>query len=616
MGLKAGLAATALLLAIPFVLAPTDRSGVDLTITFLSLSVFGVAGLVASIKRPDSWIGPLMVGYALVSYAAALGSSSNFTLFVMGAWASALPIAVIAHLVLTYPSGRLRNVAERFVIVALYATCLLEGIVDSGYEGLYRISLVRGVLIVVVWTLFAMFVRRVWNSGDRPAIPLLPVLGSAALLVGLIVSFDVLDFVRLHNAAEADFYRAVTIARLSLTLLVLGLMVHRFVRASRPTRRSMAPTWISAAVLVLITVLSWRAIGHASEVEVGDIVKVSGSAAALIPAAYLWGLLRLSLVRGTVGKLVIELGASPVGGGLREALARALRDRSLELAFWLPDSHTYVDSEGRFVELPGHGSKRAVTLLEREGEPLAALIHDPALSNEREVVEAAAAAAGLALQNERLHAEVRVQLDEVRASRARIVDAADESRRRVERDLHDGAQQRLVTLSLALRAARDQLGEASPAVAATLAEAAAELKLAITELRELARGIHPAILTEEGLGPALRSLAERAPLPVEVVAAPADRLPAAVEASAYFVVAEALANAGKYSGASKVTIEVDQRDGTLFVTVADDGIGEADPSNGSGLRGLADRVTALDGRFQVESPPHGGTRLVAALPCE
>jgi len=203
----------------------------------------------------------------------------------------------------------------------------------------------------------------------------------------------------------------------------------------------------------------------------------------------------------------------------------------------------------------------------------------------------------------------------VRASRARVVAAADAERRRIERDLHDGSQQRLVTLALALGMARARLGTAAdPELAQNLREASEELRLALGELRELARGIHPAILTEAGLGPALVSLAERSPLPVTIAAVPGERFGAPVEAAAYFVVAEALTNAAKYAQASSVTVSARRVDDHLEVEIVDDGRGRADPSRGSGLQGLADRVGALDGRLEVLSPPDGGTRVLGIIP--
>jgi signal transduction histidine kinase len=244
------------------------------------------------------------------------------------------------------------------------------------------------------------------------------------------------------------------------------------------------------------------------------------------------------------------------------------------------------------------------------------LVHDAALDDEPELVQAVAATARLTIENQRLQAEVRAQLEEVRASRARIVEFGDAERRRVERNLHDGAQQRLVNLSLALGIARSQIPTTTDGdLAAALDEAAEELRLALAELRELARGIYPVILSEAGLGPALASLAERSPIPATVAAAPSDRLPARVEETAYYVASEALANAAKHARATAVTISARHCDGGLEVEVGDDGVGGANP-NGSGLRGLADRVAALDGHLRVDSPTGRGTRITAELPCE
>jgi signal transduction histidine kinase len=232
------------------------------------------------------------------------------------------------------------------------------------------------------------------------------------------------------------------------------------------------------------------------------------------------------------------------------------------------------------------------------------------------VVDAAGAAARLALENERLQAELRAQLEAVRASRARLVGTADAERRRLERDLHDGAQQRLITLSLALALARDQaVDSGDPQLSATLAEAVSEASLVLSELRELAHGLHPAILTEAGLGPALESLAERSSLPTTVICVPGERLPSPVEATAYFVASEALANAAKHSHASLIRLAASRTNGALVLEIADDGAGGADPAAGSGLRGLSDRVAAVGGSFQVTSTAGEGTRVTAEIPC-
>jgi signal transduction histidine kinase len=211
--------------------------------------------------------------------------------------------------------------------------------------------------------------------------------------------------------------------------------------------------------------------------------------------------------------------------------------------------------------------------------------------------------------------ERKRQQDELEASRARIVAAGDEARRKLERNLHDGAQQRLVSLSLSLRLAQTKL-QKDPSAAESLLEASREeLAQALEELRELARGIHPAVLTDRGLDAALESLAARAPLPVEIQGSGA-ALPPPVEAAAYYVVSEALANVTKYAEASSVTVKVDRVNGFALVEVADDGIGGADPGRGSGLRGLADRVASLSGKLAIDSPPGAGTRVRAEIPLE
>jgi signal transduction histidine kinase len=214
-----------------------------------------------------------------------------------------------------------------------------------------------------------------------------------------------------------------------------------------------------------------------------------------------------------------------------------------------------------------------------------------------------------------LDAELRESLEELRASRARIVAAGDAARRRLERDLHDGAQSRLVALKLLLAAARNRARSGEGDVSGLLDDAIRELDTSIAELRELARGIHPALLSDRGLEPALQALASRAPVPVDVQAPDGDRLPGAVESAAYFVVSEALANIAKYAHATQATVTVRHAGPRVTVDVADDGIGGADAARGSGLRGLADRVAALDGTLSLDSPPGRGTRLHAEIPC-
>ena len=282
----------------------------------------------------------------------------------------------------------------------------------------------------------------------------------------------------------------------------------------------------------------------------------------------------------------------------------------------MPEQERYVDAGGRpCAELEtGAGAGRMVTEIEHGGRRVAAIVHDRALGDEQETVRAAGAAAALLLENRRMEAELKARLVELRASRARLVEAGDTERRRLERNLHDGAQSRLTALALSLRLARGRVEDGSE-LAGILDASISELRLSLEELRELASGIHPPVLSEHGLQAALRGLAARTSVPVELVGSATGHLPAAVETAAYFVVSEALVNVTKYSQAAHATVRVERVNGRLLVEVSDDGVGGASPTGGTGLRGLSDRVSALSGTLELSSPPGEGTRVRAQLPC-
>jgi signal transduction histidine kinase len=514
-------------------------------------------------RRPENRIGPLMICLGFAWFASELEYSDYAPLFTVGLLLTALHIAFFAHVLLAFPTGRLESPLARGIVVAAYidttvvvwASVLFD---DTGYPE--NLALVEP------------------NSRVAEG------LGSFAPGVGVV-----------------------------LTLMSLVLLARRWQRATPAWRRVVAPVlfagWGAAAVggVALLA----EAIGEVPHsIDLAFLI-----AYAIVPFAFKLGLLRSRLARGAVADLVLELGETRAPGRLREALARALHDPSLAVAYWLPEQERYVDLSGRPVELPAEGSPRAATIVEREGRRVAALVHDPTLREEPELVSAVCAAAGLALENERLQAELRARLDELRASRARIVEATDAERRRIERNLHDATQQRLVSVSMALGLAESKLASDPDAAGRILEEARVGLADALQELRELSQGIHPGLLTERGLAPALKELAFRAPVPVEVAVSVDGRLPEPVEAAAYFVVAEALANVAKYASASAVSVRVDRRNGRAVVEVADDGVGGADPTRGSGLRGLADRVEALGGDLAVESPQGLGTVLRAEIPC-
>ena len=398
---------------------------------------------------------------------------------------------------------------------------------------------------------------------------------------------------------------------------LLVVVVNRWQRASGPSRRSLAPIAVAGAIAAAIFLTN--SVSSLLELpnEPGSLVfAVDAVGRALIPFGFLLGLLRLRMARIRVADLVIELGDLPPPDRLRGALATALGDPRLQVGYWSATDARFTTAGGTPMELPGNADEgEAMTIVERDGAPVAVIVHDRALEEDPGLVASVGAALRLALENERLAERVSSQLAEVRASRARIVEAGDTERRRVERDLHDGAQQRIVALTLALRIAQNSLGpDAEPAARDHLDRALEEARAALAELRELARGIHPQILTSAGLAAAVGALAQRSSINVAVRIVPEYRYEPAIESAAYFVISEALANAAKYAAASNVTIAADWSDGELTVEIADDGVGGAAASRGSGLRGLADRLDALDGRLEIRSPVGGGTRVLARIP--
>lgn len=293
-------------------------------------------------------------------------------------------------------------------------------------------------------------------------------------------------------------------------------------------------------------------------------------------------------------------------------LGEVVSDPVLELRFWLPESEIYVDARGRPVD--DSDDERQRTPVERAGVPVAIVMHSPPAVDRPDLLDQVVADAGLAIEIARLRVELRRQLEEVEASRRRIVSAGYEERRRIERDLHDGAQARLVSIGLALRHAQHELDPTSTPATAALDGAVNEVTLAIDELRDLARGVRPAQL-DDGLAPALRELAGRAPVPVEVRAG-AERFPGDLEAAAYFIASEGLTNAVKHARASRISVSANRENGALVVVVGDDGVGGASEADGTGLRGLSDRVEAHQGALRLESVPGRGTTLTAELPCE
>ncbi len=526
-------------------------------------------------RRPENRLGLYMTAVGFTWLLGSLLATNDGYIFFVGQLCAALPYGFLVQMLLSFPDGRLHSGLEQAVATATW----------------FDVTVMQWLPLP-----FLQF-SHVPQCIDCPSNPLL-------------VS-DNMSLVHAIDKAQA----AIAIA------IVIGLivaLVRRWRALPGPQRPALSPViWTGALALVVLTAALAARLSGVQTPGVTTVYLVGLIPLAAVPWAFLAGLMQSRFSRAAaVSDLVARLSAGPQQRrGLREALADAFGDPSLILAYWLPDRRRYVDADGHQIELPGAGSTRAWTPVQRNDAPLAAIIHDATLSDERQLLETAGAAAGLALENERLHAELRARVDELERSRERLIEVGLAERRKLERNLHDGAQQRLVALALSLRLARDRLTRDPDGARELLGEAMTELDSATAELRELARGIHPAVLSDRGLPAALRALAGRVPLDVELVETPEERLPPRVEIASYYVVAEALTNVARYAQATNAEVRVTRLNGSVKVEVSDDGVGGADPAHGSGLRGLAARVAALDGRLEVHSPPGGGTTISALIPC-
>lgn len=535
--------------------------------TIVAGCTFVGAGLVAWLRRKANLTGPLMILAGFLLFGTSLSQADQSLPFTIGLVIGAIPAAVIAQLMLAFPDGRLHSRWERLAVAAAFFD------------------------VIVLQVAMLMFMGFEHLSGCPCPDNLLLVRDNSAA-----------------HAALMDGQRVLTVA---VTVCLGVLLARRWKAASRPLRRAVTPLLSAGAITIVLLVASLLATD--SGVSLGLAV-ADRIALAAIPVAYLAGLFQARMARVSVSDLVVELGRQPAPGQLRNALARALRDPTLELAYWIPESEAYVGIDGQPVEVRA-ADGRAVTLLDVGGRRVAALVHDAALAETPQLLDGVASAAGLALENERLQAELRAQLEELRDSRARIVEAGDTARRRLERNLHDGAQQRLVALSVGLGLAEAKLDTDPHQAAEMLTAARVELAAALEELREIARGLHPAILSR-GLAVALEAVAERSPIPVELCVDAGVRAPPAVEAAAYYVVSEALTNVARYAQANTAAVRVTSANGQLHVDVSDDGIGGAEIVKGSGLQGLRDRVEAIDGRLEIRSRSGAGTHVIAHLPLQ
>lgn len=538
------------------------------------------AGLVAWSRRPANRTGPLFVA---VGFAWSIPNLQTFEepfLVGLSVWLEGLHTKIFLHLAVVFPGGRITSPRQQLLVAGGYSTLGLS----------LAQTLTNGQTPANGWLL--------WDN---------ELIHQALIVVGFV-------------------------AQALLCTAVVVMLARRWRHASAAARRVVAPALVVGLLLGLL---------YASTATIGPVLPRMGAAldlviaivSMLVPFAFVFGLLRLHLDHFAVSGLILELGRAPSPIHLQQALGRALHDPSLQILYWAPTRSSWMTTDGERSDLPPEGGRRTATVLRRRDEPVAALVHDPTLLDEADLMAAVSTATLMALENERLRAQVQTQLEEVSASRARIVEASQAERRRVERNLHDGAQQRLVSCLLALGLARAQAdrvatdesdegdedgrrrGMAGLEVPRLLDVAAREVESAIEELRELAQGIHPAVLTDHGLPAAVEGLCERSHVPVTATVA-CGRYPLVTEGLAYFTVSESLANVAKHAGASSVRVAVRAEGAALHVDVVDNGRGGADPTRGSGLRSLADRIAALGGTFEVHSPLGGGTRVSVTLPCD
>ena len=534
-------------------------------------AAYATAGVVAFRARRLDRTGTLMTAIGVITNLDSVALYAH-ALLPYAAWLGGLVYPLLAQLLLSYPSRALRSRLERAVLAAAYLQVL---VVNGARE---------------------VFVN-LHHYYPCPCVHSFPTVHDPAVF----------------RALETES----RIAYVVIGGAVLALVFRRWQRSSGPARRALNPLWFAGLATITALILDDVAgfvrlttVQNNVESAVVSVIQLS------VPVALLIGLVRIRQSRSAVADLVLALDRTPGPAGVRQALASALGDPSLTVCYWEPENQSFVGADGRPAD-PRPPPGGAATEVTTDGAPLAVLVHDSELLDQRPLLDAVVAAARLALENARLQAALAAQLEEVRASRARIVQAGLEERRKVERDLHDGAQQRLLALSLTIAMISDKLA-ASPGTDPDLTRladtACGEISAAIGELRELGRGLHPAVLTNEGLAAAVETLAALAPLPVTTRISPA-RYPPTVEATAYFVISEALANVARHARASKAEVTACGDGDRLIVEVRDDGIGGAPARGGSGLTGLADRVAALGGRLTITSPPGGGTTIRAGLPC-
>jgi signal transduction histidine kinase len=534
-------------------------------VTVLLGLTYCLAGLVAWSRRPSNRTCALLTFTGLAWFGAALAAVDTPALIAVGEVVAVLPVALTLQLLFAFPSGVVSGRADRIAVAAAYVAALvlqMPAYLFRAHEAPYDVLLIA----------------------DRPG------LAHLGLALQVLVGWAVV-------------------------IVAIGSLRRRLRRAGPRQRRALRPF----AVYAILAVLVIPVVGNLLPLVVGigshTILGLQRIVLAGIPVAAVATMLRGGFARiGAIEELGAWLGTGEQAD-LREALARTLGDPGLTLGFRLEDG-ALVDGDGRPWSAPPPGAGRHLHEVRADGRPVATISFDPTLVGDVEDVAAAGRLLLLWVERERLTAALWAGEAELRRSRARVIEAADDERQRIARDLHDGLASRLLLLAVRADQMLADADRAAPARRRELATLRDELESSIGELRALVQGMMPAALLERGLPEAIDDLVDRVPILTRVECRGVGTLPTELARTAYFVVAEALANAVKHARARTVALRVVGEDGTLTIAVADDGVGGAREGLGVGLRAMAARVEASGGRLEATSPAGGGTRIVATLPLE
>jgi signal transduction histidine kinase len=534
---------------------------------FVAVGVeYVAAGLLAWVRRPSNGTGVLLCLCGFSVLVAAIGNTTPPALYVVGNLLAELPIAVLLHLLLAFPSGRLPDWRSRWLVLA-------------------------GYLIA------ALHIPKFLFAGD-PALPTILDPGAQP------------DLVLLSQRVQY-------IAGALVVALTVRVIVQRLRRADPQQRRGLAALYAYGTFTIVFLVVSANLLPPLLNLDPVQVFELQLVAFAGVPIAFVTGVLRGGFARTReIDELAAWLGSADSGRpGLRAALRATLGDSSLDLLFWLPELDQYVDEHGLPVPLPAAGSGRGAVDVQTATGRVGAIGYDATLLADPEPVRAAGRVVALAIERERLTVELRASREALRESRSRLVESGDRERRRIARDLHDGLQGRLVVLALRAGQLATRVGD-QDGLGAEVGQLRSDLETAISELRRLVHGVLPALLLQRGLAATVEELLDQTPIRSRLDVAENDgRVPPHVETAGYFVVAEALANAVKHARAQQLSVTLTRTDSMLRIEVHDDGVGGADLDRGSGLRGICDRIEALGGRLDLDSTPGRGTRVLAELPC-